>query len=73
MNIEEKYEVWVSYRTPQHGNWSCIAPGWQCFEHELSFEDMMSRKEMYEKNHATQTIYDLPVKVVRVTREVIDA
>lgn len=72
MIIEEKYEVWVNYRTQERGNWTCIAPGWQCFEKELSYEDMISRKEMYENNSKTQTVYDLPIKVVRVAREVID-
>lgn len=72
MNIEEKYEIWVHYRTPEHGNWTAIAPGWQCFERDLSFEDMLSRKKNREEGYERQTVYDLPIKIVRVTREVID-
>ena len=71
MNIEEKYEIWINYRTRERGNWSLIEPGWNCTEKELSYKEMLSRKEMYEKNHATQTVYDLPLKVIKVSREVL--
>lgn len=71
INTEDKYEIWVHYRTPERGNWTIIEPGWQCFEKELSYEDMLSRKKSRE-NYKHQTVYDLPVKVIKVTREVIN-
>lgn len=72
MNIEEKYEIWVHYRTPENGNWTMIKPGWWCFEKDLSYEDMLDRKTSREAGYERQTVYDLPIKIVRVTREVFD-